>query len=234
MPAAGRAARRRCSRSCRPVPGRRRARRGSRCPPSGPCGRRRGRRRRWRSGGPRPGRCRASQRVTKVAPKQSPAPVGSTSSTAKAGAARAMPGAWKLAPSAPFLTTTARMPRARSSAAASASPVAAVKRKSSGPDGQEEVGDREDAVHASRGCRAVREDRARRFGSKETVPPLALDAVGGGEGEVDDRRRRERGAHDVEVVGAVDQRARPRGSRRCAPAALWRMLKTKSRLPSAR
>ena len=69
-----------------------------------------------------------SQWVTKVAAKVSPAPVGSTSSTAKAGAARAPLASWREAPAAPCLTTTVRMPRARRARAAVASSSAGEKR----------------------------------------------------------------------------------------------------------
>ena len=168
--------------------GRRRARPGWRCPPSGPCGRRRGRRRRWRGGAPRAGGRSRSQQVTKVAAKVSPAPVGSTSSTAKAGhGQRCRRRRGSVAPSAPFLTTTARMPRARSSRAAAGSSVAWVKRKSSGPLGRKRSVSGEDALqrlaHAGRGEDLLAEVRVEGDGAA-----AGLDAGGGGEDEVDDRR----------------------------------------------
>ena len=111
-----------------------------------------------------------SQRVTKVAPKASPAPVGSTSSTAKPPSCTTPPASWQAAPSAPFLTTIVRTPRARRSRTAVASSLVSENRNSSSPLG------RNTSVRASTWSSASRRPGAvsislRRLGSNDTVPP---------------------------------------------------------------
>ena len=144
---------------------------------------------------------------------------------AKAGAAsvrRRRRG--RLAPSAPFLTTTARMPRARSSRAAAASSVAAGEEEELGAARQEQVGEGEHALHASRGCRGWRGPPCAGSGRRRRC------RRGRGRG----RRRRARGRRWPGVESeepmtcrwsaAVDQAPVGFGVGPMAPAALWRML----------
>ena len=114
-----------------------------------------------------------SQQTTKVAPKQSPAPVGSTSSTA-IGATWVAPFRSKwLAPLAPRLTTTRPTPRLRSAAIACFSLFAPVRKRSSGP-----LGRTMSEASMTKSTNAARSEprgsSLRLFGSKETVPPRAF------------------------------------------------------------